>query len=251
MFFFPISCRVDGPAYYVGMIVPFLIIYLFNWGVFILTITTLIREGYRKKSFHGGVDPSTSRFVRQQLISAITLSTLLGIGWGIGLFATGDIYNNSDDTIRHVIDAIFVCVTAFHGFFVLIMHCLRSKDVRKIWKRWFYGVTRQDTTEATTSTFDQVFKKKGKGKAFQHNKLKGVSSDGIFSSDIHTEGNISYANTSEFDSTLQHNVRMHEKKSSINDYEDISSSTFCNNPTYDEPSFKEDTINEKPPLPPE
>ena len=61
-------------------------------------------------------------FIRQQLIIVTTLSVLFGLGWGIGLFATQDIHNNK--IVRDLFAALFVNVTAFHGLFIFIMHCL-------------------------------------------------------------------------------------------------------------------------------
>ena len=93
-------------------------------------------------------------FFRQQLIIAITLSILFGLGWGLGLLVTQEIYTNK--TVRDLFAALFVLLTAFHGFFIFIMHCLRSKDVQSIWKRAFFGVTGRDFTELSLSTFNYV-----------------------------------------------------------------------------------------------
>ena len=131
------------------MIVPFLIIYLFNWVVFIIIIVSLLR-----KNFQSDIKTKNNNnitFVRQQLLITVTLSILLGLGWGIGLLATQDIHTNK--TIRDLFAALFVITTAFHGLFIFIMHCLRSKEVRNTWKRWFYGATGKDFNELTSSAF--------------------------------------------------------------------------------------------------
>ena len=131
------------------MIVPFLIIYLFNWVVFIIIIVSLLR-----KSFQSDIKTKNNNnitFVRQQLIITVTLSILLGLGWGIGLLATQDIHTNK--TVRDLFAALFVIITGFHGLFIFITHCLRSEQVRITWKRWFYGVTGKDFNELTSAIF--------------------------------------------------------------------------------------------------
>ena len=137
------------------MIVPFLIIYLFNWVVFFIIIVSLLRKNYQS-SIKLKKDKQTS-FLHQQLIIAITLSVLFGLGWGIGLFATQDIHTKK--TVRDILAALFVVFTAFHGLFIFIMQCLRSKDVRNSWKRCFLGVTRRDVSEITSSRISRKHQK--------------------------------------------------------------------------------------------
>ena len=129
------------------MVVPFLIIYFFNWIVFIIIIICLLRKNYQsnKKSKK---DTKTS-FLHQQLIIVITLAVLFGLGWGIGLFATQNIHTNK--TVRDILAALFVVFTAFHGLFIFIMQCLRSDDVRNSWKICFFGVTRREISEITST----------------------------------------------------------------------------------------------------
>ena len=138
------------------MVVPFLIIYFFNWVVFFIIIVSLLQK-YLLSDMKSKKDTKTL-FLYQQLIIAITLSVLFGLGWGIGLFTTQDIHTNK--TVRDILAALFVVFTAFHGLFIFIMQCLRSKDVRNSWKRCFYGVTRKDISEITSSTISHKYLKR-------------------------------------------------------------------------------------------
>ena len=117
------------------MVVPFLIIYIFNWMVFFIIIVSLFRKTWTSKNFKKKQENIS--FVRQQLVIVTVLSIFFGLGWGIGLIATQDIYDNK--FVRDMFAALFVIITAFHGLFLFIMHCLRSKDVRNVWKQVFYG----------------------------------------------------------------------------------------------------------------
>ena len=126
------------------MVVPFLIIYLFNWVVFFIIIVSLI-----KKQSIAKTRSEIHTFLQQQLVRAIVLSVLFGLGWGIGLFATQDIHSNK--TVQDILAALFVVFTAFHGVVIFITQCLRSKEVRNSWKRCFFGVTGKDISELTSS----------------------------------------------------------------------------------------------------
>ena len=137
------------------MIVPFLIIYLFNWVVFFIIIVSLLQK-HVQSNIKSKKDTKTS-FLHQQLIIAITLSVLFGLGWGIGLFATQDIHTNK--TVRDILAALFVVFTAFHGLFIFIMQCLRSKDVINSWKRCFFSVTRKNINEMSSSPMSHKHQK--------------------------------------------------------------------------------------------
>lgn len=143
------------------MVIPFLVIYLFNWIIFGVIFMSLVRKylSSSTKETRSKDKKNQKSFLKQQLLVAITLSVLFGLGWGIGLLATNDIYTNK--TIRDLFASLFVLITSFHGLFIFIMHCLRSKDVRSIWKKWLFGITRKDFSEFTSSF---VRHKRGPGK---------------------------------------------------------------------------------------
>ena len=106
--------------------------------MFFIIVVSLIRKSLQSDS-KSKKDKGKKSFFYQQLIIITTLSILFGLGWGIGLFATQDIHTNK--TIRDLFAALFVILTAFHGLFIFIMHCLRSKEVRNTWKQWVFNVT--------------------------------------------------------------------------------------------------------------
>ena len=119
--------------------------------MFFIIFVSLIKKSFQSnlKNVKSKDDKSKKSFVRQQLIIVTTLSVLFGLGWGIGLLATQDIHTNK--TVRDLLAALFVIITAFHGLLIFIMHCLRSKEVRYTWKRCFFGVTGKDISEFSSS----------------------------------------------------------------------------------------------------
>ena len=136
--------------------VPFIIIYLFNWIIFVIIIVSLLRKIFssRLKDVKTKKDTISKSIFKQQFIIAITLSILFGLGWGLGLLVTEDIYTNK--TVRDLFASLFVILTAFHGLFIFIMHCLRNKDARNVWNKAFFGVTGREFTEFSSSTFNRV-----------------------------------------------------------------------------------------------
>lgn len=132
------SCRAFGIPFYLGTIAPFLIIYIFNWGIFAIIMTQFIIKNCSGK-FKESYTEDSKMTAKQKFIIALTLSILFGLGWGVGLFATQDLHRNT--IVRDVVSSIFIILTAFQGLFIFIMHCLRSAEVRKQWKMWFYKLT--------------------------------------------------------------------------------------------------------------
>ncbi len=88
-----------------------------------------------------GKDTNVKTYLRQQLLSAIILSLLFGLGWGFGLPATSAIDNTA---VRATLQTLFILLTAFQGLFIFIVHCMygrKSVDVRREWKKWYYLFT--------------------------------------------------------------------------------------------------------------
>ena len=148
------SCRAFNIPYYIGMVVPFLVIYIFNWTIFFIIIVTLLHKSCKTDLKDVKEKQENISFIRRQLIIVTTLSVLFGLGWGIGLFATQDIHKNK--IVRDVFAALFVVVTAFHGLFIFIMQCLRSKEVRSVWKQWFYRITGKDFSSFSSLTYGRI-----------------------------------------------------------------------------------------------
>ena len=151
------SCRAFNVPFYIGTVIPFLIIYIFNWVVFFIIIVSLIRKSLQSDS-KSKKEKGKKSFFYQQLVIVTTLSVLFGLGWGIGLLATQDIHTNK--TVQDLFAALFVIMTAFHGLFIFIMHCLRSKEVRITWKQWVFNVTGKDISQFSTSTLPRKHQKR-------------------------------------------------------------------------------------------
>ena len=145
-----------GIPFYIGMIAPFILIYIFNWVVFMMIMVSIIRKNCQQSSPKGSVEnPNSTISSRQQFIIAIVLSVLFGLGWGIGLLATEKINNTS---VRDMFASLFIIITSFHGLLIFIFHCARSKDAREEWLKWFFKATKRDLSDLTSSVFDHVYR---------------------------------------------------------------------------------------------
>ena len=96
-----------------------------------------------KKSFQSKFKESISHdqrvSLKQQFMIALTLSLLFGLGWGIGLLATRELYTVK--AIGDVFASLFIILTAFQGIFIFLMFCVKSNEVRRECKSFAYKTT--------------------------------------------------------------------------------------------------------------
>lgn len=103
-----------------------------------LIMVQLAKKRCRKKFTESYSEESGMSFI-QQLMIAVTLSVLFGLGWGLGLMVSGVLFTSA--IVRNIFAVTFILLTGFQGLFIFIMHCLRSPEVRKEWRRWIFRVT--------------------------------------------------------------------------------------------------------------
>lgn len=186
------------------MIAPFVAIYIFNWVVFVIIFISLLKKACNKKLQELKDDEkSSTKHLKQQLIVAITLSILFGLGWGIGLPATQSIPDTF--VIRDIFATLFVLFTAFQGLFVFIMHCLRSPDIRKLWARMFKMATGKEVTEFTSSVVSGTRKVKKKPPSYLMN-TKSTSLE-KYGHSSRSDAEVSFESSDDGMTTLRRNVQ--------------------------------------------
>ena len=153
--------------------VPFAIIYINNWIIFVVILVSLFRKRNLVHSV-GQTDKSKElkAKLRQQFIVALTLSLLFGLGWGVGFIATTSI---PVPGVLVPLQAFFIVLTGLQGPLIFIMQCARSEDARNEWMRWVHIVTRNslsDSSSKKTSSEDQ-YKYPSSSAKYMH----GYSSD--------------------------------------------------------------------------
>ena len=70
--------------------------------------------------------------IRRQLVTAIGLAVLFGLGWGLGLTAT----TSDVREVTFVFQVIFAIFVGSQGVLIFVFQGLRSDKARKAWKRW-------------------------------------------------------------------------------------------------------------------
>lgn len=92
---------------------------------------------------------------RENLIIAVSLAAVLGLGWGFGLLSTS--YSVKEVTIAfQVLFSIFV---GAQGVLLFLLHGVRNADARSIWKGLASGFcsTSRMYSSSRKSTKDSVF----------------------------------------------------------------------------------------------
>ena len=74
------NCRATGLPFWLGQILPFVAMNIFNWVVFIMIIVSV----YKKRT----PDVQAKKSYKSHLTMTVGLATLFGLGWGFGLAAS-------------------------------------------------------------------------------------------------------------------------------------------------------------------
>ena len=129
--YFSFSCRPTEFPFWFGMVMPFAVIYILNWILFVITMGSLCTS--RVASFK---DKNVLRDLKKQLFIAVSLALLFGLGWGIGLLTTGLDSDNAREA-TFTVQIIFAIFVGAQGFLLFLFQGLFSKDIRKYWKKKF------------------------------------------------------------------------------------------------------------------
>ncbi|XP_064387646.1 adhesion G-protein coupled receptor G6-like isoform X2 [Halichondria panicea] len=129
----PYYCRPTEWPFYFGFILPFVIIYVFNWIVFVAIMVSICKHFRNLQSLNESSVRQQLRNVKKNLVIAMCLSVVLGLGWGLGLLSTSSDLVELSFTFQ-VIFSIFV---GSQGVLVFILYGLRSTEFRQTWIKRF------------------------------------------------------------------------------------------------------------------
>ena len=122
------SCRVHNYSFWIGLLIPFGIIYIVNWIIFILIFASLLCRPNVEKDIGG---KARLRKLKENFIIALGLSLLFGMSWAVGLLASSDL----PDAVRHPAAWVFTLATAFLGVYLFLLYVPRPLDARRFWKQ--------------------------------------------------------------------------------------------------------------------
>jgi MFS family permease len=125
----PYYCRATEWPFWLGLILPFSVIILFDWVVFAIIMTKLLR----RKVVKVDIKMDSKKNYKEKFILAIGLSLLLGLGWGLGLTAT----SSDVKEVTFVFQILFSLFVGSQGVLIFIFHGLRSPQFRQTWTSAF------------------------------------------------------------------------------------------------------------------
>ncbi len=138
------SCRATEWPFYFGFINPFILLHVFDWIMFIVILASIIQH---QKNITQSKEIRKSQ--RDNVIIALSLAVVFGLGWGFGLLTT----SSSIRALTATFQAIFSIFVGAQGVLLFLLHGLRNSDVRELWKGWLtYFVS------TTGNTFPSVRK---------------------------------------------------------------------------------------------
>ncbi len=127
------SCRPTEWPFYFGFILPFVIIYILNWIVFVAIMVSICKHFRNLQSLNESSVCQQLRNFKKNLVIAMCLSVVLGLGWGLGLVSTSSGLVELSFTFQ-VIFSIFV---GSQGVLIFIIYGLRSTEFRQTWIKLF------------------------------------------------------------------------------------------------------------------
>ena len=85
--------------------------------------------------------------VRRNLVIAVGLAVLFGLGWGLGLAATSTQVKELTFTFQ-IAFSVFV---GSQGILIFFFHCIRSKESLNHWKEWSSKINKSHISKTGTS----------------------------------------------------------------------------------------------------
>ena len=119
------SCRATEWPFWFGLILPFSIIYVFNWIIFIVIMFQLLRRRSDNKTDRKNM----GRVFKRNALIAVGLSLLFGLGWGFGLTAT----SSDVKEVTFAFQLLFSVFVGSQGVLIFIFHGIRSPHFRQVW----------------------------------------------------------------------------------------------------------------------
>jgi uncharacterized membrane protein YciS (DUF1049 family) len=113
------------------MIVPFILVTIFNWIMFVLIMASIC--SHTKGPVTDKKEGSKIKVVKTNFTIAATLAVVFGLGWALGLVATSLPVKELTFTFQ-ILFSIFV---GAQGLLLFLLHGVRNQDIRKAWIQCF------------------------------------------------------------------------------------------------------------------
>ena len=185
---FNFSCQSRDLPFYIGLIAPFAILYTFNLIMFILIMISICKHTRRRHK-----KESNLAFVWKNATIAFSLAILFGLGWGLGLAASGTPSVEATFTLQ----LLFTIFVGCQGILIFVLHGIRKAEARDEWKKWLSKATCR-TYCLYTKTLDSTVSP-SRSYVTSPSNLKYVSKTGTLPTDASFE---MYSNKVEADTSI-------------------------------------------------
>ena len=145
------SCLVRGIPFFIGVLVPVVLILIQNLIVLVLVLRGIAESKDKKKA-------RTKLEAFASVRIAFACSVLLGTTWVFGVLAIGD--------LRDIFQWLFCIFNSLQGFFIFILYTVRNPEARRSWGH-FFGLKGFDRT----STYPGGSKYKSSGKTLHRSTI--------------------------------------------------------------------------------
>ena len=125
------SCRSTEWPFYFGSILPFMAVYTMNWIIFCIIMISLCKcsKLIKKRTENSSVE--NTRSLKKMFVIAMSLTVVLGLGWGFGLAAT----SSNLVELTFTFQLIFSIFIGSQGVVIFLLHGVRNADFRKVWMK--------------------------------------------------------------------------------------------------------------------
>ena len=135
------------------MIVPFILVTIFNWIMFVLIMASIC--SHTKSPVTDKEEGSKIKIMKTNFTIAATLAIVFGLGWALGLVAT----SLSVKELTLTFQILFSIFVGAQGLLLFLLHGVRNQDIRKTWIQCFAAIGRKShlisvirTSTKTSST---------------------------------------------------------------------------------------------------
>ena len=140
------SCRATEWPFWFGTILPFALVYVFNWIMFAVIMISICKHTRSIETSKG--EEGKFKSATKNSIIAVTLAFVFGLGWAIGLAAT----SLPIKEITYVFQVIFCILVGTQGVLIFFLQGVRNKDFRHFWKQIFYTIVHKTHLSSVLTT---------------------------------------------------------------------------------------------------
>ena len=119
------------------MILPFSVITVFNWIMFVLIMISIC--GHTQRPVAGKQEADKIKVMKTNFTIAATLAVMFGLGWALGLVAT----SLPVKELTLAFQILFSIFVGTQGILIFLLHGVRNQDIRRLWIQWFTMIVRK------------------------------------------------------------------------------------------------------------